>query len=493
MAVGQLNKVIQHLRAALERQDAVGLPDAVLLKRYAHSQDEAAFETLVRRHGPMVFGVCRRVLHNAHDAEDAFQATFLVLVRKAAALRSPGMIGNWLYGVAYRTALHARDAALKRRAKEAEMAPRTQAAEDAWSDLRLALDRELERLPDKYRAVIVLCDLEGKTRKETARQLGWAEGTVASRLVRGRRMLAKRLARHGAAVSGGALVVVLAEHATAAVPSCMVSSTVKAAALFAAGKAAASAGISVPLAALTEGALKSMLLNKLKTALLVMAFFIYGGSAALCLHSLGAQGPPGGKDRAASGDRRDQAQTAAAENPIEGASSAARKKTLTDRYGDALPEGALVRLGTIRFRLGNGIYNMALAPDGQTAVSVGGNAWTQFWDVATGKEVRRIEWKQGGGGRVVAYSPDGRLVATVQDHGVASSLGIGHRQAAYSAAVKDGFYLQSGFFTRQHYPGRRGSFEQIWPLRRDHERQRRSSMAMEWGELAAAVGGQARP
>jgi RNA polymerase sigma factor (sigma-70 family) len=151
MATGQLNQVVQHLRGMLAMQDAAGIPDADLLKRYVHERDEAAFETLVRRHGPMVLGVCRRLLHNPHDAEDAFQVTFLVLVRKASSLHSPGTIGNWLYGVAHRTALEVRKAAAKRRAKEAMATPRAETPQDNRADLQLVLDQELRRLPDNQR------------------------------------------------------------------------------------------------------------------------------------------------------------------------------------------------------------------------------------------------------------------------------------------------------------------------------------------------------
>src|SRR5262249_22697344 len=151
----------------------------------------------------MVLGVCRRILRHEQDAEDAFQATFLVLVRKAASLRSPRTLANWLHGVARRTALEARSSAAKRRAKEAALLPRSVMPDDPWDDLRAVLDQELEQLAEKYRIAVVLCDLEGKTRKEVARQLGWAEGTVASRLARGRGILARRLARRGFA---GALV-----------------------------------------------------------------------------------------------------------------------------------------------------------------------------------------------------------------------------------------------------------------------------------------------
>jgi RNA polymerase sigma factor (sigma-70 family) len=254
-----------HVRSVMVNQDAAGLGDGELLKRYVRHKDEAALEVLVRRHGPMVMGVCRRVLHHAHDAEDAFQATFLVLVRKAATLQAPGMIGSWLYGVAYRTALDARKAAAKRRAKEAKVAAHSPIPEDTWADLRPVLDQELERLPDKYRAVVVLCDLEGKTRREAARHLGCPEGTVASRLASARTLLAKRLLRHGLSISGGALAAVLSQNASACVPTAVVASTTHAAAALAAGQAMAGL-ISANILALTEGVVKSMFLTKLKIA-----------------------------------------------------------------------------------------------------------------------------------------------------------------------------------------------------------------------------------
>jgi RNA polymerase sigma factor (sigma-70 family) len=289
MAAGQLSKVVEQLRRVVVNPDAAELLDGELLKRYIQEQDATAFEALVRRHGPMVLGVCRRVLHNPHDAEDAFQATFLVLVRKASGLRSPGMVGNWLYGVAYRTALEARAAAARRRAKEAKVLPPTETSEDIWADLRPMLDQELQRLPEKYRAVIVLCDLEGKTRKEAARQLGWPEGTVASRLASARKMLAHRLSRHRLAISGGILAALLSQNASASVPAFVIASTLKAANLLAAGQAAASGGISVKVAALAEGVLKTMLLSKLKIALAVLlAVAVVGCGLSLVGYNLQA-------------------------------------------------------------------------------------------------------------------------------------------------------------------------------------------------------------
>lgn len=264
----QLSRAIRQLRGVLATHEAMGLTDAELWARFVREGDEAAFETLVRKHGPMVLGVCRRILRNEQDAEDAFQATFLVLVRKAASLRSPATLGNWLHGVARRTALEARSAVVKRQAKEAAVLPRMVALDDSWTDLRAVLDEEFERLAENYRIAVVLCDLEGKTRKAAARQLGWAEGTVASRLGRGRAILAKRLARRGFA--GSALAgMLVAEASAACVPPALVVSTIKAASRSAARVAVAEGILSGAGATLTEGVLKSMLLTKLNSVIAV--------------------------------------------------------------------------------------------------------------------------------------------------------------------------------------------------------------------------------
>jgi RNA polymerase sigma factor (sigma-70 family) len=258
--------VIEYIRRVVG--DGVGLRDGELLGRYVDRRDEAALAALVNRHGPMVWGVCRRHLSH-HDAEDAFQATFIVLVRKAASIAQREAVGNWLYGVAHQTALQARRSAARRRAREVQVTemPDAEAPQERWADLQPLLDEELSRLPDHYRTVIVLSDLEGRTRKEVAAQLGCPEGTVASRLVRARSMLAKRLTQRGVALSGGVLAVALSQSTgSAGVPAAVVSSTIKAASLCAAGQAA----IPVKVAALAEGVLKAMLLNKLQPALAVL-------------------------------------------------------------------------------------------------------------------------------------------------------------------------------------------------------------------------------
>ena len=266
---GPMTGLPWHLRRLALLHVSAAITDGELLECYIRRRDEAAFEALVRRHGPMVLGVCRRILLNAADAEDAFQATFLVLVRKAASVVPRALVGNWLYGVAHNTAIKAKAMNSKRRTKERQAAQRTRPGlAPEGGQLLAALDEELGRLPEKYRAPIVLCELEGRTVKEVARHLGWPQGTVAGRLARARLMLTKRLAQRGLALPAGALAAALAQGAASAgVPNAVVVSTLKAAAMVAAGQAAAPGVISARVAALTEGVLRTMLLSKLKRAM----------------------------------------------------------------------------------------------------------------------------------------------------------------------------------------------------------------------------------
>ena len=289
MAVGQLNAVIQFVHTMARKRASNGMTDAELLQRFVLHRDEPAFESLVHRHGPMVLGVCRRVLHHAQDAEDAFQATFLVLVRKAASLRSPGTVANWLYGVANRTALEMRRAGALRKVKEAMVMPRSEPIPDPPADFRAVFDEELALLPDKFREAVVLCDLQSKSRRDAAQELSCAEGTVASRLARGRALLAKQLLRRGVGIAAGTLAAsVLGESASAQVPGLLATATAKAAALLVAGHPLSSIA-SASVVAATEGVLKSMLLLKMKicaSAIVILAAglctagFLYGSSAA---------------------------------------------------------------------------------------------------------------------------------------------------------------------------------------------------------------------
>jgi RNA polymerase sigma factor (sigma-70 family) len=266
----RMNEIVGHLRRVVLRFDGAGQTDGKLLGSFIEGRDEAAFEALVRRHGPMVLGVCRRILRHEEDAQDAFQAIFLVLVRKAASVVPRERVGNWLYGVAQQTAVRVRAMNAKRWGREKQVTVMPDVAKEHRDDLTHLVDQELSRLPEKYRVAIVLCDLEGRTRKEVGKQLGWPEGSVSTRLSRGRAMLAKRLAKHGLVFSGEALAVSLSQNvASACLPPSLVSTTVKAATVIAASQLAANTLVSAKVAAITQGVLTSMLLTKLKTVAVV--------------------------------------------------------------------------------------------------------------------------------------------------------------------------------------------------------------------------------
>jgi uncharacterized protein (TIGR02246 family) len=260
-----LNRVLHHLRRAAVRRETTAT-DRDLLAAFVARRDEMAFEALVRRHGAMVLGVCRRLLGRDHDAEDAFQATFLVLARRAAAVRPREPLGNWLYGVACRCALAARRSAARRQATERQVSamPEPPApASSIPSDLSAVLDEELARLPEKYRAAVVLCEVEGQPRHEAAKRLGIPEGTLSSRLATARKQLAARLRRRGLAPAI-ALATLSAASAGAAVPARLLSGTITTAT----GSAAA---VSQSVSALTEEVMKAMFLSKLQLAAVSLA------------------------------------------------------------------------------------------------------------------------------------------------------------------------------------------------------------------------------
>ncbi|MBY0522918.1 MAG: sigma-70 family RNA polymerase sigma factor [Gemmataceae bacterium] len=297
MATGQFATVLRHIRQMIEPRAAVEQTDGQLLHRFVHHHEQAAFTTLVERHGPMVLGVCRRVLSDPHDADDAFQATFLVLVRKAGSLKQWGSLGNWLYTVARHLAVRTQAQGAKRRARESEVVevPAPADRDPAWQELRPVLDSELDRLPARYRTPVVLCYLEGKTNEEAAQELGCPVGTVKCRLSRARDMLRDRLARRGVTLGAALLAPKLAEQASATVPSALLQITTEAATLVAAGNALAAGSVSVRAAVLAEGAMKTMFLTKLKTvaALLVVLGLVGTGAGALLSHAPGGQQRPG--------------------------------------------------------------------------------------------------------------------------------------------------------------------------------------------------------
>jgi serpin B len=297
MANRTLGLFLQHLRRVVRLPEGAAPSDGQLLERFAAHRDEAAFGALIQRHGPMVWGVCSRVLADANDIDDAFQATFLVLVRKARSIAKRESVGSWLHGVAHRVALRAKTRARQRRDHESAGAvtmPQIDAGPDLlWPEVRQVLDEELDRLPEKYRAPLVLCYLEGRTNDEAADQLGWTRGTIAGRLHRARELLRDRLARRGVGIATGVLVSTLAEQAApAAVPVALTRTTLEAALTYAAGPATAT---SSPAVALAEGVLRTMWHNKRKTiTALVLILGIAGAGAGLWLHAAMAKPPESG-------------------------------------------------------------------------------------------------------------------------------------------------------------------------------------------------------
>ena len=294
MATPSLHPLLHYLRC-LGRPPRCDPDDAQLLRRFLMNREESAFAAIVQRYGAMVWGLCVRRLGETPEAEDAFQATFLVLVRKASSLRGPELLGPWLHGVAYRTALKVRGQRARRAARETPLMeqPAEPQAENVWSELRPVIDEEVNRLPEKYRRPVVLCYLQGLSSEEAAQQLGCAKGTVFSRLSRARDLLRRRLARRGLGVSAGMLAAVLADNAVvrSAPPSVLSETTIRTCLLFAAGTA--SQAMSTSLVALVEGVSRSMFLSKVKfAAVIIVALGLVGSGAGFVVHRGKAEQPP---------------------------------------------------------------------------------------------------------------------------------------------------------------------------------------------------------
>jgi RNA polymerase sigma factor (sigma-70 family) len=280
MAVHPLTELAHDVGQALLRRNAADLTDAQLLTRFTEHADEAAFEALFRRHAPMVLGTCRRLLHNEQDAEDALQAVFLILARKAATVRPREALANWLYGVAYKAALKARSAAARRKERQVADLPEPPARHAPPNDLWPVLDRELNRLPARYRAVLVVCDLEGQTRREAARQLGCPEGTVCGRLARARALLARRLTRCGVPLMAVALEVLLGEGAASAcVTAPLLVTTMKAVGL----RTRATAAVSSRVLALVHEVRRALFVSKLKVTVVTLLVVAALGAGAVGL------------------------------------------------------------------------------------------------------------------------------------------------------------------------------------------------------------------
>ncbi len=377
MAAAPLATVLRQLRQIAGSRLAEDEADADLLRRFATTQDRQSFEALVRRHGPLVLGVCRRVLRQEQDAEDAFQATFLVLARRAASVRDAGAVASWLYGVAYRTAREAKRAARRRRIYEAQArsVPQTDpCGEAAWQEVRTVLGDEIGSLPDRLRAPFLLCHLEGQSRATAASRLGLTEGTVWSRLARARELLSSRLLRRGVT--------------PAAVPAALVTSTARAAEAVARG---GGADVSARVIALAESGGRAMSLARLKLglALSLTLGLLIAGTAVLTRSGLA---------------------TDPAADPGTPPAKPATARTATDRYGDPLPPGALARLGTVRLRHKEGGRCVTFSRDGRQLITAADDGSVRFWDLADAREHLAIPAE--GGVSALALSPDGQVLAT---------------------------------------------------------------------------------
>ncbi len=406
MSNGPAHLLAKHLHTLSTAAQADRLPDGELLQRFVAGCDEDAFAALVRRHGPMVLRVCRRILHNSHDAEDVFQATFLVLSRKAPSLRRRDSVGCFLHGVAYRLALKARTRLARQRLHENRAVVEKQdvdpLAELTVREAEAILDEELARLPEKYRTPLVLCCLEGKTRDEAARQLGWAAKLVKSRLEQGREHLRQRLSRRGLTLPAALVASLLAEEsAPAALPAALVRTAVQTA------RAGSGDGVSASVALLAESALGGTATVKVK---MIVGLLLLTGILAV---GAGALAPPRVADAPGS--------------PVANAPQTPRAEKQTparrDHYGDPLPPQALARLGTVRFRPGDPIAHIAFSPDGKLVAvatqNMEGNAnpvSISLWDRATGRRLRQF----GLGERppfALAFTPQGKTLATQDQRG----------------------------------------------------------------------------
>lgn len=296
MDEGPAGAVLEHLRRQAAAEAMGHLADGQLMERFLATGEEAAFAALLYRHGPMVWRTCQRILRHRHNAEDVFQATFLTLARRAAAIRKRASVACWLHGVCYRLA-HRLQAELARKppvtAGEADSSTPDPTNQACMNEVQAALDDELARMSEKYRLPLVLCYLEGKTRDEGALHLGWSLSTLKRRLERGRQMLAARLKRRGLSLGVVLVSATLLENAAAvAVPPTLLSSTCKITTLSATGQALTGV-VSARVAALSEGMVHAMRMTRLKlTAAVVLTVGILSGAGLWAANQRPGKAPP---------------------------------------------------------------------------------------------------------------------------------------------------------------------------------------------------------
>jgi RNA polymerase sigma factor (sigma-70 family) len=441
MDQSSLQAVLSRVRRIAENRPAEELTDGALLLLFSHHHDEGAFAELVRRHGPMVREVCLRIVHQECDADDAFQATFLVLVQKARSIRKQPSVGSWLYGVATRVAWRARaraqeTAALKSRLGTLDVAD--PAREAAWRELLACLDQEVFALPERYRGPVVLCYLEGQTQDEAARQLGWSLRTLKRRLERGRQLLRLRLNRRGLTLSATLLTAGLVLNRARAVPAPLGRATIESARLLIHQGGLLSAA-SANVAALVTAT--NRIVDLTRTQLLLawaLAATVAAGGAGFWIQRMFVERP--------------EASIATAPLVAEEAPGTV-KQPATDADGEPLPGGALRRIGSLRFRHGGVVECLLPLPDGKTLISNScfSEGAVELWDVNSGKLLRRLPGNYEG--KQIAVSTDGKTLAVARGDAIrlwdlpsgkeARVFTGGHREVLGLAFAPDGRTLAS--------------------------------------------------
>jgi RNA polymerase sigma factor (sigma-70 family) len=408
--------------------------DAARLDRFARLGDQRAFASLVDEHGPMVLRVCRRVLGDAQAAEDATQATFLVLARKARTIGRADALAGWLHGVAYRVALKAR-AGLARRGQPLETADAPAdrhadpLAELSVRELLTIIDEEVQRLPSDYRLPVLLCCLEGKSQEEAARRLGWTLGSVKGRLERGRKLLHARLVRRGVVPAAAfvALEVCRAASATT-LPAALASAMVRAAIAFAGtrGAAVAASPTAVRLAAEVLRGAGTGTMKPALALLLVLGLAAFGAGALMPSSPTPPPDTP-----------KPMAQPAA---------SKADEKGHVDREGIALPPEAIARIGSTRLRHAGRLSAVAYSPDGKSIVSLDEDGHLCFWDAGTGQIQRRFRPTRGAYDGRLVFRPDGKSVVLF-DGNVCRSIdaATGKELRSFQQEIRRGFALYPVF------------------------------------------------
>jgi RNA polymerase sigma factor (sigma-70 family) len=445
--------VVRYIGLLAGAEGAGDQSDQELLQRFvARRRDESAFAALLGRHGSLVHGVCRRVLGDEQDAEDAFQAVFLVLARKAASICKQASLAAWLHRVALNVSRTAKTGTARRQAHERQAAlmAQTSPAEDEGCDWLPLLHEEVDRLPEKYRVPLVLCYFQGKTHDEAALQLGWPLGTVKGRLARARDLLRTRLGRRGLTLSTGALATALSQSAALAeIPVVLLCTTLKAALAFAAGGAIPGGAVSADAQALARGVLETMAATKLvHTFVLLLAVGVAGLGAALGL-SLSQR----------------------ADSPPSLPKQADVKPGGTDAHGGPLPPGAVARLGSLRFRHGQQIKAITMSPDGKTVVSAGSDGSIVLHDAATGKKLRSFAGANTGEDSLsaVAFAPDSKSVAVAVTTRAGTrlvsawELATGKRMCQFQLA-KGGVYRLALSHDGRMLVGAEGSEVHIWDV-----------------------------